>query len=79
MYWVVRHKNPEVPATNVGKNWVSDGVGLKWSKDQAEQWAEKCEYKTSGIVYEIVPDVVEEVAPTVPEPPHKKQDDKKHS
>ena len=51
MYYV-KHKNPNIPATDYGEKWAYDGP---FSHDGAEEHARRCEYRTRGIEHEIVP------------------------
>lgn len=53
--YIVRHKNPDNPATKRGTVWAVDGGGEKWTKADAEEHARRCEYAALNIPYEIVP------------------------
>ena len=54
-FYIVRHKNPNNPATKGGAVWAIDGEGEKWTKAAAEEHARRCDYGVSNIPYEVVP------------------------
>ena len=58
-YWIVRHKDPNNPLTRKGTVFVTDGIGLSWSKDQAEQHVQRCEFVSHRVIYEVVKNVSE--------------------
>lgn len=51
--YIVKHKNPVVPATAGGTAWATDGLGLGWTKEQAEAHAARCEFAVHGIPFEV--------------------------
>lgn len=53
--YIVKHKNPKVPATAGGTAWAADGLGLDWTRAEAQAHATRCEFAVHGIPFEVVP------------------------
>ena len=67
MNWYVKHKNPNHPLTENGKQWAIDGPFE--SKLDANNHAGRCDYATRKIQFEVYSDEVvdksvNEVKPT---------------
>ena len=49
--WYVLHKNPNISATNFGKNWTKDGPFDSENAAQAE--VKRCGYSAYNIPYRV--------------------------